>query len=83
MVFNQFKIPDFIDKMCLLGYPRLISRENFRSTNFPLVAEILHWFCHQLDHNNGIGLLTDTEQDRVIFMTSAVQYLVRIIIAFI
>ena len=64
--------------MCLLGYPRLLSRENFRSTNFPLVAEILHWFCQRLDPSHGINLNIDTEQDRVIFMTTAVQYLVSI-----
>lgn len=62
--------------MCLLGYPRLISRENFRTTNFELVAEILHWFCQRFDQNSGISLHTDSEQDRIVFITSAVQFLV-------
>jgi clusterin-associated protein 1 len=70
-------ITDFIDKMCLLGYPRLISRENFRSTNFGLVAEILNWFCHQLDANSGINFLIKTEQERVAFVTSVVKFLVK------
>lgn len=29
--------------MRALGYPRLISMENFRTPNFMLVAEILTW----------------------------------------
>lgn len=29
--------------MRALGYPRLISMENFRSPNFALVAEVLMW----------------------------------------
>jgi clusterin-associated protein 1 len=63
--------------MCLLGYPRLISRENFRSTNFGLVAEILNWFCQQLDVNSGINFLIKTEQERVVFVTSVVKFLVK------
>ncbi|XP_016095263.1 clusterin-associated protein 1 homolog [Sinocyclocheilus grahami] len=34
---------NFTEMMRALGYPRLISMENFRSPNFPLVAEILIW----------------------------------------
>lgn len=34
---------DFTEMMRALGYPRLISMENFRSPNFPLVAEVLKW----------------------------------------
>jgi hypothetical protein len=34
---------DFTEMMRSLGYPRLISMENFRSPNFPLVAEVLNW----------------------------------------
>ena len=29
--------------MRALGYPRLISMENFRNPNFPLVAEVMRW----------------------------------------
>lgn len=75
-------IVGFIEKMCLLGYPRLISRDNFLSTNFPLVAEILHWFCERLDPSHGISMNIDTEQDRVNFIASAVQYLVHIFTSF-
>lgn len=34
---------DFTEMMRSLGYPRLISMENFRQPNFPLVAEVLIW----------------------------------------
>ena len=63
--------------MCILGYPRLISRENFRSPNFLLVADILHWFCHQLDSSHGIDATAlDNETDRVKLITSTVNFLV-------
>ena len=38
---------DFTEMMRALGYPRLISMENFRSPNFPLVAEILTWLVNR------------------------------------
>lgn len=34
---------DFTEMMRGLGYVRLISMENFRNPNFPLVAEVLKW----------------------------------------
>jgi len=36
--------------MRALGYPRLISMENFRTPNFPLVAEILTWLVNRYIH---------------------------------
>lgn len=36
-------LTDFTEMMRALGYPRLISMENFRTPNFTLVAEILTW----------------------------------------
>jgi len=36
-------ITDFTEMMRGLGYTRLISLENFRTPNFPLVAEVLAW----------------------------------------
>ena len=33
----------FTEMMRALGYTRIISMENFRYPNFPLVAEILKW----------------------------------------
>lgn len=33
--------------MRALGYPRLISMENFRTPNFELVADTLYWLVHR------------------------------------
>ena len=47
-------VTDFTEMMRGLGYTRLISMENFRTPNFPLVAEVLAWlvkryiFCKKL-----------------------------------
>ena len=38
-----FVFIDFTEMMRALGYHRLISMENFRTPNFPLVAEVLTW----------------------------------------
>lgn len=35
----------FKEIMCTLGYPRLISIDNFKINNFELVAEALVWLC--------------------------------------
>ncbi|KAG7160861.1 Clusterin-associated protein 1-like 1 [Homarus americanus] len=47
-----------------LGFRRLISLENFRRPNFPLVAEILGWLVHRFEPNADLPTHTDTEQDR-------------------
>lgn len=65
---------NFTEMMRALGYPRLISMENFRSPNFPLVAEILLWLIQRYDPNVSLPSDTDTEQDRVIFIKSSSQF---------
>lgn len=62
---------NFTEMMQTLGYPRLISFENFRNPNFPLVAEILVWLIKRYDPTSDIPTDVDTEQDRVIFIKSA------------
>ena len=44
---NVIHFADFTEMMRALGYPRLISMENFRTPNFPLVAEILIWLVNR------------------------------------
>ena len=44
---------NFTEMMRALGYPRLISMENFRQPNFSLVAEILAWLVKQYDPQVG------------------------------
>jgi len=36
-------LSDFTERMKSLGYPRIISMDNFRTPNFELVADILFW----------------------------------------
>ena len=43
---------DFTETMKALGYPRLISVENFRTPNFELVADALYWLVHRSDNRN-------------------------------
>jgi hypothetical protein len=37
----------FTETMKSLGYPRLISLDNFRTPNFELVADCLHWLIQR------------------------------------
>ena len=93
---------DFTEMMRSLGYPRLISMENFRQPNFSLVAEILTWLINRwakitnihpwtrwltdqwwlcltrYDPTADIPTDVETEQDRVIFIKSAAQFMVRV-----
>ncbi|XP_030840204.1 clusterin-associated protein 1 [Strongylocentrotus purpuratus] len=66
---------NFTEMMRALGYPRLISMENFRTPNFALVAEVLIWLVKRYDPNADIPSDTDSEQDRVIFIKSAAQFM--------
>ena len=45
------ELRNFKEIMCTLGYPRLISIENFKVPHFELVADILVWLCHRYDKN--------------------------------
>lgn len=67
---------NFTEMMRALGYPRLISMENFRNPNFLLVAEILQWLVKRYDPNIEVPSEIDTEQDRVIFIKSIAQIMV-------
>lgn len=61
-----------------LGYPRLVSIENFRFPNFPLMAELLEWTVRKFDSNSRIPKAIDTETDRVIFVKSCVVALIQV-----
>ncbi|KAL2078256.1 hypothetical protein ACEWY4_025941 [Coilia grayii] len=58
-----------------LGYPRLISMENFRTPNFPLVAEILIWLVKRYEPQMDIPSDIDTESDRVFFIKAVAQFM--------
>ncbi|KAL9956206.1 hypothetical protein ACROYT_G037651 [Oculina patagonica] len=66
---------NFTEMMRALGYPRLISMENFRSPNFALVAEVLMWLVRRYDPNVELPMDVDTEQDRVLFIKSVAQFM--------
>ncbi|XP_054162380.1 clusterin-associated protein 1 homolog [Oppia nitens] len=67
------ELRNFIEILRALGYPRLVSMENFRNPNFPLMAEILQWLMIRFDPSIEIFGDIDTEQDRVIFIRSCAQ----------
>nr|CAB3231831.1 clusterin-associated protein 1 [Phallusia mammillata] len=68
-------VRNFTEMMRSLGYPRLISMENFRTPNFELVAEILLWLVERYDPNVMLPTDIDTEQDRIIFIKSIAQFI--------
>jgi clusterin-associated protein 1 len=62
--------------MRALGYPRLISMENFRNPNFQLVAEILIWLVKRFDPDADVPSEYDTERDRVVLVRSVTEFMV-------
>lgn len=61
--------------MRALGYTRLISMENFRNPNFPLVAEILVWLVERIDPTAAISGDIAEEADRVHLIRTAAHVL--------
>ncbi|KAM8960238.1 clusterin-associated protein 1 isoform 2-T2 [Pelodytes ibericus] len=66
---------NFTEMMRALGYPRLISMENFRSPNFPLVSEVLIWLVKRYEPQTDIPVDVETEQDRVFFIKAVAQFM--------
>ncbi|CAM9751955.1 unnamed protein product, partial [Discosporangium mesarthrocarpum] len=60
---------DFTEMMRALGYPRLVSVENFRGPNFELVADVLYWMVKRYDPDIDISDNIESEDDRVDFLT--------------
>ena len=56
-----------------LGYPRVISMENFRNPNFELVADCLDWLVSRYDDTAKIDDDISTESDRVFFLKAVAQ----------
>ncbi|CEL96007.1 unnamed protein product [Vitrella brassicaformis CCMP3155] len=61
-------IPSFVEYLRHLGYPRLISLDNFRTPNFELVADIMDWLCHRLDPTVNIPDDITDEPHRIEFV---------------
>ncbi|KAM4738743.1 clusterin-associated protein 1 homolog isoform 2-T2 [Anableps anableps] len=66
---------NFTEMMRALGYPRLISMENFRTPNFTLVAEILIWLVKRYEPHVDIPTDVDTESDRIFFIKAMAQFM--------
>jgi len=64
---------NFTEVMRTLGYPRIISVENFRTPNFALVADILYWLVYRFDPRSRISDEIETEKDRIYFITQVAQ----------
>lgn len=64
------EIRNFTEMMRGLGYPRLISMENFRKPNFELVADILYWMVKIYDPDTTLSDRVEFENERVEFLTS-------------
>lgn len=69
-------VRNLLESLRTLGFPRLVSMENFREPNFPLVAEILRWLTYRYDPTAHIPGDVDTEQDRVIFIKAVAKFMV-------
>uniref|UniRef100_A0A914LRZ2 Uncharacterized protein n=1 Tax=Meloidogyne incognita TaxID=6306 RepID=A0A914LRZ2_MELIC len=70
MSFHELK--EFTEILRSLGFPRLVSNENFRFPNFPLMAEILEWTVKKFEPNIRLPKQMDSEQERVLFVKSVV-----------
>lgn len=68
-------VRNLLESLRTLGFPRLVSMENFREPNFPLVAEVLGWLCKRYDPNVEIPEDVSTEQDRVMFIKAVAKFL--------
>lgn len=60
---------DFTEIMRALGYPRLVSLDNFRVPNFQLVADALYWMVKRYDPDIDVSDNIESENDRVEFLT--------------
>ncbi|XP_027588580.2 clusterin-associated protein 1 isoform X1 [Pipra filicauda] len=66
---------NFTEMMRALGYPRLISMENFHTPNFMLVSEVLLWLVKRYEPHTDIPADVETEQDRVFFIKAVAQFM--------
>lgn len=63
----------FVEVMKTLGYPKAISMDSFRTPDFAMVADCLHWLVSRYDPSADLDTDISTEQKRVAFIKSATQ----------
>ncbi|XP_077443051.1 clusterin-associated protein 1-like [Stigmatopora argus] len=68
-------LQNFTEMMRALGFPRLISVENFRTPNFTLVAEILIWLVKCYEPQMEIPIDMNTESDRIFLIKTVAQFM--------
>jgi clusterin-associated protein 1 len=56
---------NFTEMLRSLGYPRLVSVENFKKHNFELIADILYWLAQRYDPHTEISDNINAEKDRI------------------
>ncbi|XP_073998190.1 clusterin associated protein 1 isoform X1 [Rhodnius prolixus] len=66
---------NFTEMMRTLGFPRLISLENFRIPNFTLIADILIWLVKRFDPDADIHDSYTTEEDRILLIRTAAEFM--------
>ncbi|KAM6320103.1 clusterin-associated protein 1 [Podargus strigoides] len=66
---------NFTEMMRALGYPRLISMQNFHTPNFTLVSEVLLWLVKRYEPQADIPSDVGTQQDRVFFIKAVAQFM--------
>ncbi|XP_057699140.1 clusterin-associated protein 1 homolog isoform X3 [Corythoichthys intestinalis] len=69
-------LQNFTEMMRALGFPRLISVENFRTPNFTLVAEILIWLVKCYEPQMEIPIDMNTESDRIFLIKTVAQFMI-------
>ena len=67
------KMRELLSLLRILGYPRMLSLQSFRSPNFKLVAEILFWLCGKIQQDHQISSNINREKERVQFMQNVCQ----------
>lgn len=67
------KMRELLSLLRILGYPRMLSLQSFRSANFKLVAEILFWLCGKIQQDHQISSNINREKERVQFMQNVCQ----------
>ncbi|XP_077410146.1 clusterin-associated protein 1-like isoform X1 [Vanacampus margaritifer] len=68
-------LQNFTEMMRALGFPRLISVENFRTPNFTLVAEILIWLAKCYEPQMELATEMNTESDRIFLIKTVAQFM--------
>ncbi|KAK3864095.1 hypothetical protein Pcinc_030196 [Petrolisthes cinctipes] len=66
------EVRTLVEHLRLLGFPRLVSLENFTAPNLPLVTEILIWAAEVVDNDHPFSSTTPhTQEERVALIQQA------------